>query len=40
MRKQLSLMAHTLDSVLTFLGLLALFMFMATITGMHLFGGR
>ena len=40
MRRQLAVMIKTLDSVLTFMFLLGLFVFMAAIAGMRLFGQR
>ena len=39
MRKQINIMLKTLDSVLVFLMLLSLFIFIFAIMGMHLFGG-
>ena len=39
-QKQLTVMLRTLDSVVTFLILLFLFVFILAIMGMHLFGGR
>ena len=33
-------MLETLDSVMTFLGLLTIFIFTSSILGMHLFGGK
>ncbi len=40
LQRQLSVMVKTLDNVLTFLALLALFIFTSSILGMHLFGGK
>lgn len=40
MQKQLTVMLKSLDSVMTFLLLLSLFIFMFAVMGMHLFGGR
>lgn len=40
LRRQLLVMIHTMDNVLTFLALLALFIFTASILGMNLFGGK
>lgn len=40
MRKQINIMLKTLDSVLVFLMLLSLFVFIFAIMGMHLFGGH
>ena len=39
LRRQLLVMIHTMDNVMTFLALLAIFIFTASILGMHLFGG-
>lgn len=40
LRRQLLVMIHTMDNVMTFLALLALFIFTASILGMNLFGGK
>lgn len=40
LQKQIQVMLETLDSVMTFLGLLTIFIFTASILGMHLFGGK
>lgn len=40
LRRQLMVMIHTMDNVMTFLALLALFIFTASILGMNLFGGK
>lgn len=40
LQRQLLVMIHTMDNVVTFLALLALFIFTASILGMHLFGGK
>ena len=40
LQRQLSVMIKTLDNVMTFLALLALFIFTSSILGMHLFGGK
>lgn len=40
LRRQLLVMIHTMDNVMTFLALLVLFIFTASILGMNLFGGK
>lgn len=40
LRRQLLVMIHTMDNVVTFLALLALFIFTASVLGMNLFGGK
>lgn len=40
LRRQLLVMIHTMDNVMTFLALLVIFIFTASILGMHLFGGH
>lgn len=40
LQKQIQVMLETLDSVMTFLGLLTIFIFTSSILGMHLFGGK
>ena len=40
LQTQISVMMKTMDSVVTFLGLLAIFLFTSAILGMHLFGGK
>lgn len=40
LRRQLLVMIHTMDNVMTFLALLILFIFTASILGMNLFGGK
>ncbi|EDO36844.1 predicted protein [Nematostella vectensis] len=40
LRRQLLVMIHTMDNVMTFLALLVIFMFTASILGMNLFGGK
>ena len=40
LQKQIHVMLETLDSVMTFLGLLTIFIFTSSILGMHLFGGK
>ena len=40
LQKQISVMIETLDSVMTFLALLTIFIFTAAILGMHLFGAK
>ena len=40
LQKQIKIMLETLDSVMTFLGLLTIFIFTSAILGMHLFGAK
>lgn len=40
LKRQLLVMVHTLDNVVTFLALLGIFIFTASILGMNLFGGK
>ena len=40
LKRQLMVMIHTMDNVMTFLALLVLFIFTASILGMNLFGGK
>ncbi|XP_046854592.1 voltage-dependent T-type calcium channel subunit alpha-1G-like [Xenia sp. Carnegie-2017] len=40
LQRQLAVMVRTLDNVMSFLALLALFVFTSSIFGMHLFGGK
>ncbi|XP_031571362.1 voltage-dependent T-type calcium channel subunit alpha-1H-like [Actinia tenebrosa] len=40
LKRQLLVMIHTLDNVMTFLALLCIFIFTASILGMNLFGGK
>ena len=40
LQRQLRVMIRTLDNVMTFLALLLLFIFTASILGMHLFGAK
>ena len=40
LQKQITVMVKTLDSVMTFLALLVIFIFTVSILGMHLFGAK